>query len=149
MSQPIANAPIATAASGFARRTILLVEDEPFVREATRSILENAGFSVLPAANALEAVEAYEHSNRPVDLVMTDLVLPGRSGQQLGDDLRQRSGHVKVLVTSGYAEAECENENPAAETYFLAKPYSRRGLVKKIDTILSTDSLHCSNSRAS
>ena len=123
------------------RRTILLVEDEPFVREATRSILESAGFEVLPAEDASAAVRVYEERQhavdvRAIDLVMTDMVLPGRTGQQLGQDLRQRSPEVKVLVTSGYGNAELETEDPQSHTYFLAKPYSRRTLLEKVERIL-------------
>ena len=120
------------------RRRILLVEDEPFVREATCSILRNAGFEVLPAQDARQAMKVYEECGQSVDLVMTDMVLPGRTGQQLGQDVRKRSPEVAVLVTSGYGEAEYETEVPEAGTYFLAKPYSRRALVEKIETILET-----------
>jgi two-component system, cell cycle sensor histidine kinase and response regulator CckA len=131
------------------RPTILLVEDEPFVRDATRRILESAGFSVLPAADALDAIEVYESCHRPIDLVMTDMVLPGRTGRQLGEDLRQRSAQVKVLVTSGYGNAEYETEDPAAHTYFLAKPYSRRSLVEKIKEILGPQACRCAVAQAS
>jgi len=121
--------------------TILLVEDEPFVREATRSILESAGFEVVPAEDAASALRAYEE--RPsIDLVMTDMVLPGKTGQQLGQDLRQRCPDVNVLVTSGYSNVEYETEDPAARTYFLAKPYSRRSLIEKIEGILGAVPLH-------
>jgi len=119
------------------RRRILLVEDEPFVREATVSILENAGFEVLPAVDANGALKTYEESARRIDLVMTDMVLPGRTGQQLGQELRHRAPEVNVLVTSGYTNAEYAIEDPASHTYFLAKPYSRRGLIEKIETILA------------
>lgn len=118
-------------------RTILLVEDEPFVREATCSILERAGFQVLPAEDAQEAMEAYELIGRKVDLLMTDIVLPGKSGDELGREMRQRSPNVAVLLTSGYGGAAQVTESPEARTYFLAKPYSRRALVEKIKTILS------------
>jgi len=118
------------------RRTILLVEDEPFVREATCSILESAGFEVLPAGDAQDAMKVYEECKRGIDLVITDMVLPGRSGQQLGQDLRQHSPEVVVLVTSGYGNPEYETEAPESRTYFLAKPYSRRTLVEKIERIL-------------
>src|SRR5208337_680043 len=90
------------------RRTILLVEDEPFVREATCSILENAGFEVLPAEDARAAMKIYDECKRRIDLVMTDMVLPGGTGLQLGQDLRQRSPEVVVLVTSGYGNPEYE-----------------------------------------
>ena len=120
------------------QRRILLVEDEPFVREATCSILQNAGFEVLAAEDAREAMKVYEECGRKIDLVMTDMVLPGRTGQQLGQDVRQRSPEIAVLVTSGYGEAAYETESQEARTYFLAKPYSRRALVEKIETILGT-----------
>jgi DNA-binding NtrC family response regulator len=123
------------------RRTILLVEDEPFVREATCSILESAGFEVLPAGDARDAMKVYEECQRGIDLVMTDMVLPGRSGLQLGQDLREHSPEVVVLVTSGYGNPEYETEAPESRTYFLAKPYSRRTLVEKIEKILGAVSL--------
>jgi DNA-binding NtrC family response regulator len=119
------------------RRTILLVEDESFVREATCSILEHAGFEVLPAEDARDAMNVYEQYNCGIDLVMTDMVLPGRSGEQLGQDLRERSPEVMVLVTSGYDNPEYETEAHDAHTYFLAKPYSRRTLVEKIEKIFA------------
>ena len=114
----------------FRRRTVLLVEDEPFVREATRSILESAGYEVLSAEDAVDAMNIYERCDHSIDLVMTDMVLPGCSGQQLGQELQQRSPGIRVLVTSGYTNAEFATEEPEAHTYFLAKPYSRRTLLQ-------------------
>ena len=131
------------------RRTILLVEDEPFVREATCSILENAGFYVLAATDACDAIRLYEECNRPIDLIMTDMVLPGKTGQELGEDLRARSPQLSVLVTSGYGNAEYETEDIVKGTHFLAKPYSRRGLVEKIEGILKPHVLQHSATEAS
>jgi DNA-binding NtrC family response regulator len=119
------------------RHSILLVEDEPFVREATASILERAGFDILLAENAIEAIKLYQGCPRGIDLVMTDMVLPGRTGLQLGQDLRQHSPGVAILLTSGYGNPEYEKDEPAAHTYFLAKPYSRRTLLEKIEKILA------------
>jgi len=130
------------------RRIILLVEDEPFVREATCSILENAGFCVLSATDAFHAIRLYEECHRPIDLVMTDMVLPGKTGQQLGCDLRARSPQLKILVTSGYGNAEYDTEDAANRLYFLAKPYSRRGLVEKIEKILNPQILQHSATQA-
>ena len=121
---------------GLGRRIILLVEDEPFVREATYCILQRAGFEVLPAEDAQEAMRVYEGADRKVDLVLTDMVLPGKSGEELGKQMRQYSPEMAVLVTSGYGGAGYETESPEAHTYFLAKPYSRRTLVEKIESIL-------------
>ncbi len=123
------------------RRTILLVEDEPFVREATCSILQHAGFEVLPAADAREATKLFEGRPCGIDLLMTDMVLPGATGQQLGQDLRMRSPALVVLVTSGYCNLEYDTEAPESRTYFLAKPYSRKTLLEKIEQILGADVL--------
>ena len=140
--------PSAHANDRHARRTILLVEDEPFVREATRSILEHAGFEVLPAEDTRDAMKVYEECNRGIDLVMTDMVLPGGTGQQLGKELRQRSAEIVVLVTSGYSDHD-EMEAPEARTYFLAKPYSSRTLVEKIEKILAAVPLRRAATQAS
>lgn len=123
------------------RRTILLVEDEPFVREATCSILQHAGFEVLPAADAREATKLFEGRPCGIDLLMTDLVLPGATGQQLGQDLRMRSPALVVLVTSGYDSPDFDTETPGSHTYFLAKPYSRKTLLEKIERILEAGAL--------
>ncbi len=141
--------PIANVNDQSHRCTILLVEDEPFVREATCSILENAGFCVLSATDAFEAMRLYEECNRPIDLIMTDMVLPGKTGQELGCDLRARAPQLKVLVTSGYGNAEYDTEDVVNRTYFLAKPYSRRSLVEKIEKIFNPQILQLSATQAS
>ena len=118
------------------RRTILLVEDELFVRQATCSLLERAGFNMLKEEYASEAMRIFQESPE-IDLVITDMVLPGASGQQLGEALRQQSPGVTVLITSGYNNLEFEVESPETQTYFLAKPYARRSLLAKIEKILA------------
>jgi DNA-binding response OmpR family regulator len=118
------------------RRTILLVEDEPFVREATASILKSAGYEVFPASDVRDAIDVFEARTEKIDLLLTDMMLPGGTGQQLGEDLRLRSPEIVILVTSGYSDLQEEIESSAARRYFLAKPYSRRTLVDKIETIL-------------
>ena len=119
------------------RRVVLLVEDEPFVREATCRILQSAGFVVLTAADAHEAMEVYEHHGRKIDLLMTDMGLPGRSGRQLARDLRSASAEIPILLTSGYVESECDSDPREPRTYFLPKPYSRAELVGTIEEIFS------------
>lgn len=118
------------------QRTILLVEDEPFLREATRNILEKAGFSVLAAEDAIEAMRIYENYEPSIEIVVTDMILPGRTGQQLGQELRRRCPQLSVLVTSGYGDAEYDIDDPVSQTYFLAKPYSRGELLGKLAFIL-------------
>ncbi|HSZ61284.1 MAG TPA: response regulator [Terriglobales bacterium] len=124
------------------RRIILLVEDEPFVREATCGILESAGFEVLPAEDAPQALKIYDecqqyHYPRQIALVMTDMILPSGTGQHLAEDLRQRSHNQAVLVTSGYPNPDFETESQESHLYFLPKPYSKRTLCEKINQILA------------
>jgi len=125
-----------------ARRTILLVEDEPFVREATCRILKHAGFEVLVAVDALEAMQVYDQAGKMVDLVMTDVGLPGRSGRQLGKDVHHLAPQIPVLLTSGYGEAaaNAEREPLDEHTHYLGKPYSRASLVEKVEQILADNS---------
>ncbi len=137
-----------SAKDHFRRRIILLVEDEPFVREATRSILQQQGFEVLSAENPQDALKIYQECGHGIDLLMTDMILPGGTGYQLGHDLRARSPQIMVLVTSGYDMHEHEIEAPDSCTYFLAKPYSRRTLVEKIEKILGAAPLGRAASQA-
>jgi DNA-binding NtrC family response regulator len=123
---------------GKRRRTILLVEDEPFVREATCNILEHAGFAILKAADANEARRLYEECAGGIDLLLTDMVLPGASGEQLAQNLRQHSPGLVVLITSGYNNVEFDTDKPESLTYFLMKPYSRRTLLEKIEKIITS-----------
>jgi DNA-binding NtrC family response regulator len=118
------------------RRTILLVEDEPFVLDATTRILESAGFDVLPAEDPPAARRVFAEREADINLVMTDMVLPGQSGEQLAHDLREKSPELVVLVTSGYGNPDYETESPELRTYFLPKPYSKRLLIDKIEKIL-------------
>jgi CheY-like chemotaxis protein len=99
--------------------------------------LEGAGFEVLPAADAQEAMKVYENNGRRIDLLMTDMALPGRNGRQLAHDLRNTSAEIPILLTSGYVESECDSEPRESKTYFLPKPYSRAELVEMMETILS------------
>lgn len=118
------------------QRLILLVEDEPFVRDATCRLLRSAGFEVLSAEHACAALLLYGRCPRAIDLLMTDMVLPGRTGLQLGQELRQLCPSLAILVTSGYCNPEYEIEIPESRIFFLPKPYSRRTLVDKIALIL-------------
>jgi DNA-binding NtrC family response regulator len=131
------------------RRNILLVEDEPFVREATYSILQRAGFDVLPAKDFQEGLAVYEAAasrsdpaiNVVIDMVMTDMILPGGTGEQLAAKIHQSSPGMTILVTSGYSNLEYETESPDLHIFFLAKPYSRRTLIEKIENILKVPPL--------
>ncbi|HLW89289.1 MAG TPA: response regulator [Terriglobales bacterium] len=116
--------------------TILLVEDETFVREVTREVLKAAGYRVVTARNATEALVAGD-SLRQVDLLLTDVVLPGRSGRALASDLQSREPNLAVLFVSGYGAqlAEIEAARPAFTC--LAKPFSAAALLRKVREMLN------------
>jgi two-component system, cell cycle sensor histidine kinase and response regulator CckA len=115
--------------------TILLVEDEVFVRGVANEILKFAGYGVIAARNASEALAQTERLAQ-VDLLLTDVVLPGRSGRVLARDLRALRPNLAVLFVTGYAErlAEIAATEPAAEC--LAKPFSAVMLLRKVRQVL-------------
>lgn len=110
--------------------TILLVEDEAFVREVACEVLRSAGYAVWTARNAAEAVRSYEQRCGGVDLLLTDVILPGESGRVLADRLRRENPRLKVLFVTGYAEQMGLRE--ALRDECLAKPFSTGALLRKV-----------------
>ena len=98
-------------------------------------ILENAGFDVFAAEYASEAMRIFRETPG-IEVVMSDLELPGASGLQLRETLRNEAPWISVLLTTGHI---CEDEMESAETltYFLPKPYAARVLISKIEEILT------------
>lgn len=117
---------------GIATATVLLVEDEEPVRELVRMILQRAGYSVMEAANADEA-ETLLAATGTVDLLLTDVVMPGRSGFELFTRLRRTLPSLRVLFISGYTDYAMSVEGNLA---FLEKPFSAEGLIAKIREVL-------------
>jgi two-component system cell cycle sensor histidine kinase/response regulator CckA len=115
--------------------TILLVEDEAFVREVTREVLESAGYRVLTARNAMEALAEYERMSQ-MDLLLTDVVLPGESGRALARDLRSRQPSLAVLFVTGYAMQLSEIEVARPAEACLPKPFSAVALLRKVRQML-------------
>lgn len=115
--------------------TILLVEDEAFVREVTQEVLKSAGYRVFTARNAMEAVAEYERMSQ-MDLLLTDVVLPGESGRALARDLRSRQPSLAVLFVSGYAMQLSEIEVAQPAEACLPKPFSAAALLRKVRQML-------------
>jgi len=114
--------------------TILLVEDEAFVREVTSEVLQDAGYRVLGAGNAAEALQVYERHCGVVDLLLTDVVLPGESGRTLAHRLQQRNPALQVLLVTGYGEQITQDHANEAEC--LPKPFSSAALLQRIRQML-------------
>jgi two-component system, cell cycle sensor histidine kinase and response regulator CckA len=117
--------------------TVLLVEDEPSVRAVTAILLKGLGYRVLEAASAEEALPLVRPGQDKIDLLITDLIMPGKSGMELSDTLRSRDPGLKVLFQSGYAgEAVLRQGNLKSEIAFLQKPFSVSALAWKVREVL-------------
>jgi len=114
--------------------TVLLVEDEQFVREGTSEALRSAGYSVLTARSAAEAGQLYRKCEDIVDLLLTDVVLPGESGRELGQRFQCWNQRLKILFMSGYAEQIAGSDSRREE--FLAKPFSAAVLLQRVADVL-------------
>jgi two-component system cell cycle sensor histidine kinase/response regulator CckA len=115
--------------------TILLVEDEEFVRKVTGEVLESAGYRLVSArcaAEAAEALEAQFAAPEPIDLLLADLVLPGKSGHQLAYEFAGLCPHARILLMSGYAEQLALGGLSAHGREYLAKPFSSRTLLRRV-----------------
>jgi CheY-like chemotaxis protein len=119
--------------------TILLVEDQAFVRKATAEVLESAGYRLVVAGNAAEALEACRTGSRPVDLLLTDVVMPGISGRDLAAEFASLCPHARVLLMSGHQQqlAVCEQSRLGGKC--LAKPFSTRTLLDRVREALNTN----------
>ena len=109
---------------------ILLVEDEPGVREITARMLEQKGYEVVGAAEPKQAIELA--SQLDFDLLLTDLVLPEMDGQRLAAELRSQKPDLRVVYVSGYPRDGLEESELDRETLFLQKPYSTNDLSRTV-----------------
>jgi two-component system, cell cycle sensor histidine kinase and response regulator CckA len=117
--------------------TVLSVEDEPLVRGLTVRILQDLGYHVLEAANGHEALDIARQQLGPIDLLLTDVVMPQMSGKVLAKQLRLIRPEVRVLFTSGYIDSTMTDAaDLAASGGFLQKPFSEAALARKVRDIL-------------
>jgi two-component system, cell cycle sensor histidine kinase and response regulator CckA len=129
-------------ASEHGQHTVLLVEDESFVRGVVSEILRSEGYSVLIAKDASEACRLYESHRGRIELLLTDLVLPGEDGRALGSRLRQNNPHLKVLLMSGYAERVATlNACDGHAEEWMSKPFSGERLLEKVRWLLDSAEL--------
>ncbi len=120
--------------------TILVVEDEPGVLGMAERTLKRQGYEVLTAKNGGEAYLLCKQRERPVDLVLTDIVMPHMSGVQFVEQLRGIWPYIKVLYMSGYpAHAAINNGMLGPDAPFMMKPYSPRDLVLKVREVLDRE----------
>jgi len=120
--------------------TILLVEDEDAVRSFAVRALKARGYEVMEAPSGEDALELMRKRGKPVDLLVSDVVMPGMDGPSLAKRLREEFGQQKVILISGYAEdAIRKNMERAPGIEFLPKPFSLKELAQKVKEVLQSD----------
>ena len=120
--------------------TILLVEDEAFVREVAVEVLRSAGYGVLIAKNAAEARDLYDEFTSAVALLLSDVILPDENGWTLARRLRSQDKQLPVLLVTGYAE-QANMKSELAGIECLAKPFSAGALLEKVQAMLDKRTL--------
>ena len=119
------------------RETILLVEDENFVRDVTGEILESAGYRVLKARNAADAMRTFRRFRDEVHLLLTDVVMPGQNGCSLADDLKAMSFGLRTIFISGYPENSVTRKGlKQTGVFYLPKPFSAESLLRQVKQAL-------------
>jgi PAS domain S-box-containing protein len=130
-----------TAARSKTGECILVVEDEAPVRFMMRRSLEGAGYNVLDAGGAAEALDILARTSQRISLVLTDVVMPGQSGRDLADRIAEMSPGIPILFTSGYTDGEIERRGllePGAA--FIQKPITPEALVQAVRERLQVSS---------
>ena len=122
------------------RETILLVDDEETVLRFSARVLAKEGFRVLSAGSGQEALDAARAVDHAIDLLMTDVMMPGMNGCQLAELLLARRPSLRVLFMSGYAEdVLVTNVGLVPGAAFLSKPFKPKALVTKVREVLATE----------
>jgi two-component system, cell cycle sensor histidine kinase and response regulator CckA len=128
-------APVPSAAAG-GTETILLVEDEESVRQLVRDTLESRGYKVLEAENGECGLDAAAKHAGKIDLVITDVIMPGLGGREMAERLAKTRPETKVLYLSGYTEDAIISDGTMESTAFLQKPFTLQNLSKKVREVL-------------
>jgi len=119
---------------------ILVVEDEPTVRELAAKILRQSGYEVLEAGSVAEAISVFDEREGRIDLVFSDVILPDRTGLQLAETLREKTPELPILLSSGHAYDRSRfGDIEARGLAFLQKPYSLPDLLRTIREIVRAE----------
>jgi two-component system cell cycle sensor histidine kinase/response regulator CckA len=134
--RPDVSKPEREAANG-GNETILLVEDQPEVRAIARTLLTRQGYTVLEANGGQEALTLVHAQGNPIDLLLTDVVMPSIGGPELARQLREMRPNLRVLFASGYTDDALVQQGvlqPGSE--LIQKPFTREALLQKVRSVL-------------
>jgi PAS domain S-box-containing protein len=140
---PVTDRPVPRAARAIdgeqprGEETVLLVEDEEALREVTRRILAAGGYRVISAANGPQALEVAAAHEGPIDLLLTDVIMPQMPGPQLAEHVQQRLPSVRVLFMSGFAQPILDSTEQLGDGVpLIEKPFSGQVLLAKVNQVL-------------
>lgn len=132
--------PLRTAIPGLAQgsETILLVEDDPALREMAGALLQRLGYTVLAAANGIEALDLQEaHLPGQIDLLFTDFVMPQMNGRELAERVHATSPHTRILFTSAFTANAITHQGALNQgAALLQKPFTPAALAQKLREVL-------------
>lgn len=135
----LATAP-ATAGIHGRGELILVVEDEPSLRSVIAEYLSGSGFRVVTAGAYDEALQAAKNNRENVALLLTDVVLPGKSGREIAETIKSEMPHIRVMYMSGYTFGTILQDGIQADgTHFIQKPFTQNALLSAIHTLLQGD----------
>ncbi len=118
--------------------TVLLVEDDDAVRALVALILADCGYSVVEACDGREGLKLFETHQGPIDLIVTDIVMPGMSGREMAERILASHPGMKILFVSGYTRTAVQHHGLLESgSNFLQKPFSPRELARKVGTLMS------------
>jgi PAS domain S-box-containing protein len=121
--------------------TVLLVEDDDMVRNLVRETLEHQGYRIIDSSSPVEARKIADQFKGPIQLLITDVVMPKINGRELALELARRRPNIKVLYMSGYTDSAVLNSGILqGEVAFLQKPFTPAGLTEKVREVLEGDS---------
>jgi CheY-like chemotaxis protein len=112
--------------------TVLVVDDQEFVRDVIKLALEGAGYNVLEAMSPADAITLARDRAEEIDLLVTDVVMPEMDAFELADRIACEIPRIRILYTSGYTDA-------AAEGPFIQKPFTPSQLVEKVGSVLASE----------
>jgi PAS domain S-box-containing protein len=120
------------------KAVVLLVEDESSLRKLTRNVLQGEGYTVLEAGDGFQGLEIAKRTEGAIDVLLTDVIMPGMSGRALADILHDSRPQTRVLYMSGYTDGEIAKQgvlNPG--TAILHKPFTQEELLRRVEEALS------------
>jgi signal transduction histidine kinase len=125
-------APVATGDLN-GTQTILFVDDEDILLTMGQMILSSYGYTVLTASSGQKALEIFTQSQKPIDLVITDLVMPQMSGRELSEQILRTAPNTRILWSSGYVRST----SPEEQERYLQKPFTSQDLLRKVKQVLT------------